>query len=138
MGKYTRSNCSEILLRVRVQRHSPPGPVSLKADQMPFNRPIPESKQRGKIAGGIGAIVEAEKLMQIALLLPSAAVVGWLAGAFLDSRLHQSWIAIVGVVFGCISGLVFVIRMAFAAERDSRTGTKASDDAGKGSSNPQP
>jgi F0F1-type ATP synthase assembly protein I len=105
---------------------------------MPFNRPIPETKQRGKIAGGIGAIAEAEKLMQIALLLPSAAVIGWLAGAFLDSRLHQSWIAIVGVVFGCIAGLVYVIRMAFAAERDSRSGINASDDAGKGSSNLQP
>jgi len=42
---------------------------------MPFNRPIPDSKSRPKIAGGIGAIAEAEKLMQIALLLPSAAVI---------------------------------------------------------------
>jgi F0F1-type ATP synthase assembly protein I len=102
---------------------------------MPFNRPIPDSKSRPKIAGGIGAIAEAEKLMQIALLLPSAAVIGWLAGAWLDHRLHQSWIAICGVVFGCISGLVYVIRMAMAAERDSRTGIDAGGGTGKGSPN---
>jgi ATP synthase protein I len=105
---------------------------------MPFNRPIPETKQRGKIAGGIGAIAEAEKLMQIALVLPSAAMIGWLAGAFLDSRLHQSWIAIFGVVFGCISGLVYVIRMAMAADRDSRSGAQTDDGSGKGSSNLTP
>ena len=100
---------------------------------MPFNRPIPDSKPRRHIAGGVGAIIEAEKLMQIALLLPSAAVIGWLAGTWLDSRLHQSWIAIFGVVFVSVSGLVYVIRMAMAAERDTRTGTTA-DSSGKGSS----
>jgi ATP synthase protein I len=105
---------------------------------MPFNRPIPDSKSRPKIAGGIGAIAEAEKLMQIALLLPSAAVIGWLAGAWLDSRLHQSWIAIAGIVFGCISGLVYVIRLAMAAERDSRTGIDGDEETGRGSPNPKP
>ncbi len=79
---------------------------------MPFNRPIPDSKPHAKLSSGVGAIVEAEKLMQIALLLPSAAVIGWLIGAWLDHKLHQSWIAIAGIVFGCISGLVYVIRMA--------------------------
>jgi len=102
---------------------------------MPFNRPIPNSKPHAKLSSGIGAIAEAEKLMQIALLLPSAAVIGWLAGAFLDHKLHQSWIAIAGIVFGCISGLVYVIRMAMAAERDSRTGSDGGEETGKGSSN---
>jgi len=105
---------------------------------MAFNRPIPDSKPHAKLSSGIGAIAEAEKLMQIALLLPSAAVIGWLAGAFLDHKLHQSWIAIAGIVFGCVSGLVYVIRMAMAAERDSRTGSDGGDDAGKGSSDLKP
>jgi ATP synthase protein I len=105
---------------------------------MAFNRPIPNPKPSTKLSSGIGAIAEAEKLMQIALLLPSAAVIGWLIGAWLDHRLHQSWIAIAGIVFGCISGLVYVIRMAMAAERDSGPGTSGGDEAGKGSSNLQP
>ena len=54
---------------------------------MPFNHPIPEHKPRTKLSTGIGALVEAEKLMQIAILLPSAAFIGWLAGAWADSRL---------------------------------------------------
>jgi F0F1-type ATP synthase assembly protein I len=104
---------------------------------MAFNRPIPDRKPHAHVASGVGAVIEAEKLMQIALLLPSAALIGWLAGVFLDSRLHQSWIAIFGVVFGCISGLVYVIRMAMAAERNSRTGEPGGDGPGKGSGNPQ-
>jgi membrane associated rhomboid family serine protease len=105
---------------------------------MPFNRPIPESKLNTHVKSGVGAIIEAEKLMQIALLLPAAALIGWLGGAFLDSRLHQTWIAIFGIVFGCVSGLVYVIRMAMTAERDTRTGTQADDGAGKGSSDQNP
>jgi F0F1-type ATP synthase assembly protein I len=105
---------------------------------MAFNRPIPNSKPHPKLSSGIGAIAEAEKLMQIALLLPSAAVIGWLIGAFLDHKLHQSWIAIAGIVFGCISGLVYVIRMAMAAERDSGTGINGGEKTGKGSSNLKP
>jgi F0F1-type ATP synthase assembly protein I len=99
---------------------------------MAFNRPIPNRNPQTKLSSGIGAIAEAEKLMQIALLLPSAAVIGWLLGAWLDSWLHQSWIAIVGIVFGCISGLVYVIRMAMAAERDSRTASQDGAGSGKG------
>jgi F0F1-type ATP synthase assembly protein I len=101
---------------------------------MPFNRPIPESKLPRKPSSGLGAYVEAEKLMQIALLLPSAAFVGWLAGAWADSHFHQSWIAIFGVIFGSIAGLVSVIRIALAAEKDSRPGSKSENGTGKGSS----
>jgi F0F1-type ATP synthase assembly protein I len=61
-------------------------------------------------------------------------VIGWLAGAFLDHKLHQSWISILGIVFGCIAGLVYVIRMAMAAERNSRTGSDGGEETGKGSS----
>ena len=82
--------------------------------------------------------MQAEKLMQIAILLPAAAFVGWLAGAWLDSRLHQGWIAIFGVAFGGISGLVGVGRMAMAAERNSRPDDDSQDGTGKGNSNLEP
>jgi membrane associated rhomboid family serine protease len=101
---------------------------------VPFNSPIPESRPARKSSPAVDAWVQAEKLMQIAILLPAAAFIGWLAGAWLDSRLHQGWIAIFGTVFGSISGLVSAIRMAMAAERSSRPGSKAENGTGKGSS----
>ena len=75
------------------------------------------------MSSGVEAIVEAEKLLQIALMLPCAALIGWLIGAWADKHFHQSWIAVFGVVFGAISGLVYVIRMALTAERNTRNET---------------
>ena len=65
----------------------------------------------------MGALVEAEKLMQIGVLLPSATFIGWLGGGWLDQIFHQKWIAIVGIFFGAVSGLVYVIQIAVAAEK---------------------
>ena len=87
---------------------------------MPYNRPIPDPKQDGKSPGLFSAWIEAEKLMQIALVLPCAAFIGWLIGAWLDHHLHQSWIAIVGIVFGGVSGLIYAIRVALAANKDPK------------------
>ena len=98
---------------------------------MPFNRPIPDSKPQSKNSGGIQTLIQAEKLMQIAILLPSAAFVGWLAGAWLDSKLHQSWIGLAGIVFGGISGLVYVVRLVMATGHGTAKGANAS---GKGDS----
>jgi hypothetical protein len=89
---------------------------------MPFNRPIPDAKPRSKASAGLSGLIEAEKLMQIALLLPSSAFIGWLIGAWADSRLHTSWIGIAGIVFGGVSGLVYVVRLALASSRDSENG----------------
>ncbi|MGA2808850.1 MAG: AtpZ/AtpI family protein [Terracidiphilus sp.] len=94
---------------------------------MPFNRPIPDAKPRSKSSTGLSALVEAEKLMQIALLLPSSAFIGWLIGAWADSRLHTSWIGIAGIVFGGVSGLVYVVRLAVASSRDSGNGKGSPD-----------
>ena len=87
---------------------------------MPFHRAIPESKPPAKATSGLGAYVEAEKLLQIAFVLPSAVVIGWLGGALADHLLHQKWIVIVGIILGSISGLVFVVQTAVAAEKNSR------------------
>jgi ATP synthase protein I len=84
---------------------------------MPPINPTHERKSSSK--GGIGfqSLVQAEKLMQIAFVLPSAMIVGWLAGSWADSKLHQSWLTIAGIILGCISGLVYVIRLAMDAEK---------------------
>ncbi len=99
---------------------------------MPYTRPIPDREPGGKPSGLFGAWVQAEKLMQIALVLPSAAFIGWLAGAWLDSKLHQSWIGIAGIVFGGISGLVYVVRLALAAGRNQENGDRGAGETGKG------
>ena len=84
---------------------------------MPFHRPIPESEARAKSSSGLKAYVEAEKLMQLAFVLPGAVLVGWLAGAWADKHFQQHWIMIAGIIFGCVSGLYYVIRFAMDAER---------------------
>jgi F0F1-type ATP synthase assembly protein I len=89
------------------------------------------------MSSGVDAIVQAEKLLQIALMLPCAAVVGWLIGAWADKHFHQTWIAIAGIVFGAVSGLVYVIRMALTAERGTRNETSAQNGSGDSSDNTQ-
>jgi ATP synthase protein I len=100
---------------------------------MPFNNPIPDSNRdpapRRKSSGGLDTLVQAEKLMQIAILLPSSAFIGWLLGALGDKVLHQSWIALAGMVFGGISGLVYVVRLVISS------GGGSGGDSGKGITN---
>ncbi len=86
---------------------------------MPAKPPNPQGRPRSKATSALAAYVQAERLMQIALLLPASAFVGWLGGVWLDDRLHQTWIGIAGIVFGGISGLVYVARLALAASGDS-------------------
>ncbi|MGO9777175.1 MAG: AtpZ/AtpI family protein [Terracidiphilus sp.] len=103
---------------------------------MPFHRDLPESKPPAKSSGALRGYIEAEKLMNLAFVLPSAVVIGWGAGWWADNRLHQHWIAIVGTVFGCISGLYYVIQQAIAAEKISRKEDPAKNEGGKGSGGP--
>ena len=100
---------------------------------VPYHRPIPESKTRGRTSGGIFNVwIQAEKMMQIALVLPCATVIGWLAGLGLDRHFHQAWISVVGVVFGGASGLVYAIRLALAADKDPAMQDDPANDSGKG------
>lgn len=71
-------------------------------------------------------------MMQIAILLPSAAFIGWLCGALADRWLHQTWISLAGIVFGGISGLVYVIRLALSAggEETSKSPTEDKTEEG--------
>jgi len=89
---------------------------------MPFNRPIPEPAPRRKNSAGLDTLVQAEKLMQIAILLPSAAFIGWLLGAWADKVFHQSWIAVAGIVFGGISGIVYVVRLVITTKPENGKG----------------
>lgn len=91
---------------------------------MPFNNPIPEHRQPHKDSGGLATLVQAEKLMQIAILLPSAAFIGWLGGAWLDKHLHQTWIGILGIALGGVAGLVYVVRLVLTTGVSNRPGSQ--------------
>jgi hypothetical protein len=105
---------------------------------MPFHRPIPEDQPRSKPSAGLEGLVQAEKLMQIAILLPSSAFIGWLAGAWADRHLHQSWIGIAGCIFGGISGLVYVVRLALTSAGDSANGARTKNGKEQGNQQIKP
>lgn len=76
----------------------------------------------------LGAWVQAEKMIQIALILPCAGFIGWLLGAWLDHLLHQAWISVAGIIFGILAGLVGAVKltMVYAGgpdEADTDEGT---------------
>ena len=62
-------------------------------------------------------LVRAESMVQIALALPLSTFIGWGLGEFLDHKLHQSWIAIVGLLLGIAAGFTQVVRLANHANR---------------------
>lgn len=47
---------------------------------------------------------------QLAFVLPTALVVGWLAGAGLDRWLHTTWLYLAGILLGIVAGFVELIR----------------------------
>ena len=77
--------------------------------------PAPSSNPKSGKSGGLNTLVKAERLMQIALVLPVALLIGWLAGVLLDRWLHQHWIYIVGLIFGAAAGMVEAVRQALHA-----------------------
>jgi ATP synthase protein I len=121
---------------------------------VPYNKPIPEKKQQdgapgmlstqqskrepGGGSGLMGAWIQAEKMVQVALVLPCAGFIGWVAGIGLDRLLHQTWISIAGAVFGIVAGLIGVIRMAIVFTSASGAGGKNGNGAGRGDSNTPP
>jgi F0F1-type ATP synthase assembly protein I len=71
----------------------------------------------GKATGVVDSIVRAERMMQIAFILPAAVLVGWLAGAGLDKWLHQHWIYLAGIILGCVAGFIEIFRLVLGPEK---------------------
>ena len=84
---------------------------------MPYNNPIPERKRSGLAAGGLRSLVQAERLLQIVLILPASMAICGFAGALADEKLHTHWMMIAGGIFGCIAGMFYTVRLAIDAER---------------------
>jgi ATP synthase protein I len=77
----------------------------------------PDEKDGEGLSSGFKSLVEAEKLMQVAFVLPSALVICWFLGWWLAGHTHQKWLETAGIIFGCIVGLVYVVQMAIAVEK---------------------
>jgi ATP synthase protein I len=107
---------------------------------MPFNPPIPQSNRRPenprKPHSPFASLVEAERMIQVSILLPSSAFVGWLIGAWLDKMLHQTWISLVGIIFGGVSGLVYVVRLVMATSVGSKRAGSREPGSGTGGEKP--
>ena len=84
---------------------------------MPFHNPPSEDREdsRSKGSSGLQSLVQAEKLMQIAFVLPCAMVIGWGAGWWVDHHFHSHWATITGIILGIAAGMLSAIRMALAA-----------------------
>lgn len=61
--------------------------------------------------------VQMGRYSQLAFVLPTALVVGWLVGAAFDRWLHTTWIYLAGIVLGIVAGFVDLIRTVM---RDSK------------------
>lgn len=75
---------------------------------MPISKPPsgdPEPPERGP-----NLLVQVSRYTQLAFVLPGATVVGWLVGSALDHWLHKTWIGVVGLIVGIVSGFVELIR----------------------------
>jgi F0F1-type ATP synthase assembly protein I len=81
---------------------------------MPFNSPIPKRKPDEQDSGGVQSYVQTEKVVQIAIVLPVAVLIGWLGGAWLANHFHQPWMTLVGFILGSVAGISAAIRMAIA------------------------
>jgi uncharacterized membrane protein YfcA len=100
---------------------------------MASKRSSSDSDGRSGDGGAFRNLVEAEKLMQVAFVLPTALVICWFLGWWLANHTHQKWMEIAGIVFGCVVGLVYVIQMAIAVEKKTSSGDESRDETGKGS-----
>jgi ATP synthase protein I len=66
----------------------------------------------GKPKGTLGDLVKAESMIQLAIGLPASCLIGWLAGHWLDGRLHQNWIGVVGILLGAVGGFIQIFTVA--------------------------
>ncbi len=79
--------------------------------------PPGQNSSRPQRSGLVDGIVKAERLLQIAVILPLSVVVGWAIGAGLDRWLHQHWIYLAGIVFGAVAGFYEVFRVVQNSEK---------------------
>jgi ATP synthase protein I len=66
----------------------------------------------GKGGGSLGDLVKAESMIQLALVLPAACLIGALGGEALDKHFHTGWMVVAGILLGAAAGFVQIYRAA--------------------------
>ncbi len=77
-----------------------------------------EERTPGKPKGTLGDLVKAESFIQLAVALPVGCVVGWFLGHWVDGKLHQNWIGVVGILLGAVGGFIQIYRTATRYMKD--------------------
>ncbi len=70
-----------------------------------------DGKKNG-LSGGLGDLVKAESMIQLAIALPAGCLVGWLFGSLLDKHFHTGWMTLAGILLGAVAGFVQIYRTA--------------------------
>lgn len=72
---------------------------------------VDDDKKSG-LGGGLGDLVKAESMIQLALALPAGCLVGWLFGSLLDKHFHTGWMTLGGILLGAVAGFVQIYKTA--------------------------
>lgn len=89
---------------------------------MPGDRK-PDNPQKSSASGEPGgsllrSLVDVEKLVQLALFIPCATIIGWLLGLLADHLFHTHWIYIAGLLLGAAAGFVQTFRTVLAYTKE--------------------
>ncbi|MDR3735947.1 MAG: AtpZ/AtpI family protein [Acidobacteriaceae bacterium] len=78
-----------------------------------------EPEDKPKPTRNMSEYVKAESMIQLAIIMPAACVIGWFGGSLLDRWLHTNWIYVAGIVVGAVAGFVHIYRVAAGYMRKS-------------------
>ncbi len=67
---------------------------------------MPDEAPKSKPTGGLGNLVQAESMIQLALAVPAGCFAGLLIGALLDRHFGKHWMAIALMILGSIGGFI--------------------------------
>ncbi len=74
--------------------------------------PLPDEPKRSPENPLFHDLVKAESMVQLALVLPAACLIGALAGSALDKYFHTDWMAVAGILLGATAGFVQIYKTA--------------------------
>ena len=72
----------------------------------------PNEQERPSGGPVLGDLVKAESMIQLALVLPAACLIGGLGGAALDKHFHTGWIGVTGILLGAAAGFFQIYKTA--------------------------
>jgi F0F1-type ATP synthase assembly protein I len=84
----------------------------------PPDRPAKPAAEAKSKDSAVASLVRVQSLLQLALLLPAATMIGWAIGLALDHWLKQHWIYIAGLVLGAVAGFVQIFRVVLALNKE--------------------